>query len=287
MTGLEPICYDVNKRLGYSVGFNGSLTNSLIGHTDVPCLQICYGNYNEGFINENLSQYSNMHLYLHSTVRTNIANMSSDYIVSSSIKHVRSLANYSSLHHSSVILHYGCSKDVSGTNTNHLNKVLDSLDQITRTLKPTNGHYPILLENAAGEGTEVGVTVEEIRYVLERCDNTKIGMCLDTCHAFSAGYHVDQVEQLTLLLEELEAITPRHLRMIHLNDSKHPFHSRKDRHENIGQGYVWSGDKSSLDYLMQYGAEMNLDFILETPNQESDLIYMRKNHMQLRRKLKR
>ena len=111
-------------------------------------------------------------------------------------------------------------------------------------------------------------------------------MCLDTCHAFSAGYHVEQIDQLTLLLEELEDISSKHLRMIHLNDSKHPCQSRKDRHENIGQGYIWSNDKSSLDYLLDYGSDMQIDFILETPNSSTDLQYIRQNHMQLKRKLK-
>jgi len=272
---------DALKRVGYTTRFDRSISNSIIGHTDLQCLQICYNDYNEKYNNDGhlIRLPADMHIYLHSTLKTNIANTASNsvYVVGSSICHLKGLCEYSSFIHSSVVVHYGT--------RGNLDKVLDSLDNVTKSLKPSH-HYPLLLENASGEGTELGVTVDEIRHVFEKCNNTKIGMCLDTCHAFSAGYHVEQIDQLTLLLEELEDISSKHLRMIHLNDSKHPCQSRKDRHENIGQGYIWSNDKSSLDYLLDYGSDMQIDFILETPNSSTDLQYIRQNHMQLKRKLK-
>jgi deoxyribonuclease-4 len=267
---------DINKKVGVSVAYDGSLITSIQGFNSLPCVQVGYKKYNEGYCND-AHQLVNIplpYVYLHSSVMTNIANIENKRVLEPSIKHLNSIVTYTSFIPASVIVHYGAK--------GNLDKTIESVSRLT--LKQGPGHYPLLLENAAGEGTELGVTVDEIRYVFERIDSSKVGMCLDTCHAFGAGYHVEQTECLIKLLEELEAISSKRLKMIHLNDSKKPCASRIDRHENIAQGYIWSQDQSSLEYLLNYGADMGLHFILETPDPIASLQYLKTNHMRLKRR---
>lgn len=247
---------DGNKRVGMDVGFNTSIYHSVVDCT-LPCVQVCMPFTTPS---EDINALSSLkpHVYLHSNVRTNISNTASNsnYVVPPSIKHLNQLLNLTPHFHASVVVHYGA--------RGHLNKTLESLSFLNIP-NNTPSPYPILLENAAGEGTELGVTLDEIRYVFERISSPKIGMCLDTCHAFGAGYHVENTEHLNHLLDELDNIAPRRLRMIHLNDSQYTCGSRRDRHASLGCGYIWSSDYTSLDFLLEYGSEHSLDFILETP----------------------
>lgn len=107
----------------------------------------------------------------------------------------------------------------------HLNKLLKK-EQTTK----------VLLETMAGKGTEVGRSFEEIAEIISRIELKKhIGVCLDTCHVYDAGY--DIVNDLDKVLEEFDTIIGLDkLCAIHLNDSKNPFNSHKDRHEKIGEG---------------------------------------------------
>ena len=95
---------------------------------------------------------------------------------------------------------------------------------------------PILLETMAGKGSEVGRSFEELRQIVDAArDGDRIGVCLDTCHVYDAGY--DVVGRLDDVLDEFDRVLGlSRLRAIHLNDSKNPMGSRKDRHEQIGKG---------------------------------------------------
>lgn len=265
---------DARKRVGITTAINTDLYSAIEPFAQLPCLQVSYSEYafyaNDGMLLQSIAPSS---VYLHTTNRTNIAS-DKPYVRNCSIKHVNALLQYTPFIPASVILHYG-----SRTN---LSQVLDSIGKLN--IPSSIKNHALLLENAAGEGTELGVTVEEIRHVFEHISNPKIGMCLDTCHAFSAGYHIDEIQPLMLLLDELEGIAPRKLRMIHLNDCKVPRGSRVDRHANLGQGYIWSHDQSSLAWLLDYGADMNIDFILETPDAINDLCKLQQNYLRLQRR---
>lgn len=122
----------------------------------------------------------------------------------------------------------------------------------------------VLLETMAGKGSEVGRTFEELREILDRVEFAdKMGVCLDTCHVFDAGY--DIVNQLDSVLDSFDKVIGLDkLCAIHLNDSKNPMGSRKDRHEVIGGGTI------GLDALMrvvEHPALKMLPFYLETPNE--------------------
>lgn len=90
----------------------------------------------------------------------------------------------------------------------------------------------------AGKGTEVGKSFDELREILDRIElSEKVGVCLDTCHVFDAGY--DIVNSLDEVLTDFDRIIGlEKLRAIHINDSKNPLGSHKDRHECIGKGYI-------------------------------------------------
>ena len=120
----------------------------------------------------------------------------------------------------------------------------------------------VLLETMAGKGSEIGRSFEELRAIIDRVElSDKLGICLDTCHVFAAGY--DIVHNLDGVLEEFDRILGLSLlRAVHLNDSMMPFDSRKDRHAVIGGGEI--GLEALLN-VMRHPMLKDLPFYLETP----------------------
>ena len=122
----------------------------------------------------------------------------------------------------------------------------------------------ILLETMAGKGSEVGSRFEELKAIIDSVEkNGKLGVCLDTCHVYDAGY--DIVGDLDGVLTEFDAVVGlSRLKAIHLNDSKNPFASHKDRHEKIGRGSIGT---AAFKRIINHAALKDLPFILETPNE--------------------
>ncbi len=127
-----------------------------------------------------------------------------------------------------------------------------------------NQQTTILLETMAGKGSEIGGKFEELREIIDKTTlNSKLGVCLDTCHIYDAGY--DIINNLDDVLSEFDQIVGlSRLKAIHLNDSKNPFHSRKDRHEKIGEGSI--GIKA-VSKVINHPLLKDLPFYLETPNE--------------------
>ena len=121
----------------------------------------------------------------------------------------------------------------------------------------------VLLETMAGKGTEVGKSFDELREILDRIElSEKVGVCLDTCHVFDAGY--DIVNSLDEVLTDFDRIIGlEKLRAIHINDSKNPLGSHKDRHECIGKGYI---GLDAMKRIVTHPVLNRLPFYLETPN---------------------
>ena len=115
----------------------------------------------------------------------------------------------------------------------------------------------------AGKGTEVGKSFDELREILDRIElSEKVGVCLDTCHVFDAGY--DIVNSLDEVLTDFDRIIGlEKLRAIHINDSKNPLGSHKDRHECIGKGYI---GLDAMKRIVTHPVLNHLPFYLETPN---------------------
>ena len=125
--------------------------------------------------------------------------------------------------------------------------------------------YPVtvLLETMAGKGSEVGGRFEEIKAIIDAVGREDIGVCLDTCHVYDAGY--DIVTDLEGVLAEFDRIIGlNRLKALHLNDSKNPFASHKDRHECIGQGSL---GEETFRAIVTHPALRDLPMILETPNE--------------------
>ena len=122
----------------------------------------------------------------------------------------------------------------------------------------------VLLETMAGKGSEIGRTFEEIRQIIDGVKlNHMIGVCMDTCHVYDAGY--DIVEHLDDVLQQFDdVIGIDRLKAIHINDSKNPFESHKDRHEKIGKGSI--GIKA-FENIINHPSLRKLPFFLETPNE--------------------
>lgn len=121
----------------------------------------------------------------------------------------------------------------------------------------------VLLETMSGKGSEVGSRFEELAEIYARTKlQNKLGVCLDTCHVYSAGY--DIVNHLDNVLEEFDRVIGlKNLKAIHLNDSKMPFASHKDRHEKIGDGTI---GLDAIIRMVNHPKLKHLPFILETPN---------------------
>ena len=141
-----------------------------------------------------------------------------------------------------------------------INYIVELLNNVLREDQTTT----VLLETMAGKGSEVGRTFEEIAEIISRVNlKDKMGVCLDTCHIYDAGY--DIVNNLDGVLEEFDRIIGLdRLKAIHLNDSKNPFKSHKDRHEKIGEGFLGI---DAITNIINHPKLKHLPFFLETPNE--------------------
>lgn len=141
-----------------------------------------------------------------------------------------------------------------------LDRIADGINEILRLT--SNDNTVIAIETMAGKGTECGKTFEEIKRIIDLVhDKTRIGVCLDTCHIFDAGY--DIVNSYEDVINEFDAVIGlEYLKVIHLNDSKNQLGSHKDRHENIGFGNI--GFNALLKVLNDKRFEQ-IPKILETP----------------------
>lgn len=153
---------------------------------------------------------------------------------------------------------------------NHLSKI--SVDECIRrnseslnwALDQTEG-VTAVIENTAGQGTSIGYKFEYLASIIEGVeDKSRIGVCIDTCHAFAAGYDLSTDEGYTAMWDEFEqTIGFEYLKGLHLNDSKKELGSRVDRHENIGEGKI---GMRAFELLMRDDRLDGIPMILETPN---------------------
>lgn len=141
-----------------------------------------------------------------------------------------------------------------------IDKIADLLNEVLFEEQRTT----VLLETMAGKGTEIGRSFEEIRAIMDKVElKDKLGVCLDTCHVYDAGY--DIVNHLDEVIEQFDQIIGLDkLKAIHLNDSKNPFESHKDRHEKIGEGYIGI---EAFTRIINHEKLKELPFFLETPNE--------------------
>lgn len=151
----------------------------------------------------------------------------------------------------------------------HLNKIsleecLDRIaESINMALARTSG-VTAVIENTAGQGSNVGNRFEHIRYIIDKVeDKSRVGVCIDTCHTYSAGY--DIVGEYDAVFDEFDKVIGfEYLRGVHLNDSKKMLASRVDRHDSIGDGTL------GVDFFKRFMGDArfdNMPIILETPDE--------------------
>ena len=154
----------------------------------------------------------------------------------------------------------------------HLKKISEeeSLDRIAESinmaLERTSGVMAVI-ENTAGQGSNLGFKFEHLAYIIDRVeDKSRVGVCLDTCHSFAAGYDLRTREALDATFAEFERIVGfKYLKGMHLNDAMKPLGSRVDRHAPLGDGEIgWE----CFRYIMSDERFDNIPLILETPDEE-------------------
>lgn len=168
----------------------------------------------------------------------------------------------------------------------HLNKISleDCLRRIAESinlaLDQTQG-VTAVIENTAGQGSNVGFSFQHIAYIIDKVeDKSRVGVCIDTCHTYSAGYDLKTEEGYNSTFREFdETIGAQYLRAVHLNDTKKPFASRVDRHDNIGKGLL---GMEFFERFMRDKRFDNMPIILETPDdslwaEEIKLLYSLEN----------
>jgi deoxyribonuclease IV len=138
-------------------------------------------------------------------------------------------------------------------------------ESINIALAKTSG-VTAVIENTAGQGTNLGHQFEQLRYIIDYVeDKTRVGVCIDTCHAFTSGYNVKTRDGFTETFRKFEEIIGiGYLKGMHLNDSKKELGSRVDRHDNVGKGFLGE-DVFSL--VMNDSRFDNMPLILETPDE--------------------
>lgn len=151
----------------------------------------------------------------------------------------------------------------------HLNKIskeecLDRIaESINHALEKTNG-VTAVIENTAGQGSNLGNEFWQLKYIIDRVeDKSRVGVCLDTCHTFTAGY--DFLSDYDRVFEQFDKeVGFEYLRGMHLNDSKKALGSRVDRHDSIGKGLIGN---AFFEKLMKDPRFDNMPLILETPDE--------------------
>ena len=138
-------------------------------------------------------------------------------------------------------------------------------ESINITLDKTQG-VTAVIENTAGQGTNVGFSFEHIAAIIDKVeDKSRVGVCIDTCHTYSAGYDLKSEEGYRKTFAEFDDVIGTHyLKAIHLNDTKKPFASRVDRHDSLGKGLL------GMDFFRRFMKDPRFDdmpIILETPDE--------------------
>ena len=139
---------------------------------------------------------------------------------------------------------------------------------INRAFEKVENAVTLLMENTAGQGTEIGYKFDQIKKIIEGVEEDgRLGVCLDTAHTIEAGYDISKKEGLEKTLEHFDkAVGLKRLHLLHLNDSKTPLGSRRDRHWHIGEGYI---GREGFRALINHPLLKHLPGIMETPRKDT------------------
>lgn len=153
----------------------------------------------------------------------------------------------------------------------HLKQISEeaSLDRVADSINYALAHtrgVTAVIENTAGQGSNLGYRFEHLRHIIDRIeDKSRVGVCLDTCHSFAAGYDLSSEMACDITFAEFDRVVGFHyLRGMHLNDAMKPLGSRVDRHAPLGEGHIgWN----CFRYIARDARFENIPLILETPDE--------------------
>lgn len=202
-------------------------------------------------------------LFVHGNYLVNLASPSDENWAKSVDNLSRALRLSDKLGAVGLIFHPGSARDLSYEVA--MNKVLNAL---TKVLEDYSGNCKLLLEVCAGQGQTIGAKFSQFGEILSALNHDKrLAVCWDTCHLFNAGYDVSSKAGLRKTVDEFEeTVGFSRLLAIHANDSKTPLGARRDRHENIGKGYI---GEDGFRRMLNHPLLRPLPWILEVPGFDS------------------
>ncbi len=202
-------------------------------------------------------------IFLHLPYLPNIASQKSKFYERSIDSIVTDLERAEQLGAHYLIIHIGHRGESSEDEA--IEAVAQGIDQAFERVKNS---VILLLENTAGQGSEIGSTFEQIKRIINNVhDNKRMGVCLDTAHTFEAGHDLSNKDGIERTIDSFDqTIGLKRLHLFHLNDSKTPLGSRRDRHWHIGEGYI---GLDGFRYLVNHPLLKHLPGIMETPRNDT------------------
>jgi deoxyribonuclease-4 len=198
-------------------------------------------------------------VWIHNIYLANLAAEDPEHLEKSVGSVVNALTVGSDIGASGVVLHTGSHKGLG-----MVPEIVDRVAaQIERILEATPDDIVLALENMAGQGGTIGKDFSDLAILLDRVRSPRLQVCLDTCHAFAAGYDIRTHEGIELAMSEFDDIIGLDkLAVIHANDSKTPLGGLRDRHENIGDGHIGT---DGFEVICSHPAFAGKAFLLEVP----------------------
>jgi len=204
-------------------------------------------------------------IFVHIPYLINLASPNPGLYKASITAYIEDILEAQALKADYIVTHMGSHKDTS--EASGLRRLIEALKKILKATSDTS--VGILLENTAGSGSWLGYKFIHQKKVLEGLRyNPRIGLCLDTAHAYLAGYDIANADGLKKTLDEIDRLVGLGLiKLIHLNDAKDKLNSRRDRHEHIGKGYI---GMEGMGRIINHPKLRDIPFILETPKDSED-----------------
>lgn len=268
-----PLRSSIERRVGGHVSTSGGLLNAVTNTLEIGgnCLQIFAGSprmwrrslypasiatkFKELTTNHDLSP-----VFIHALYLTNLASDNPELVEKSRTALVTDLVNSASIGSAGVVLHIGSHQGRGWAAVK--NQVISEIQSV---LDSTPAESILLLENSAGQQGKIG-SLPELASILSSLESDRLKICLDTAHAFEAGYNFTTPSGLEMWLSDIEKnLGFDKLALLHLNDSKTPVGSGRDMHQNIGDGYIGS---EHLGKLINHPKLVHLPLILEVPGMD-------------------
>ncbi|MCL0030396.1 deoxyribonuclease IV [Thermodesulfovibrionales bacterium] len=272
-----PIIFYKRRRLGVHTSIAGGIHLSLERAKRLGCntIQIFSHNPRQWFVGKIpsglISEFKELRkaydispVFIHTSYLINLASFKEDNIKKSIQLLIQEMDIADALDADYVILHTGsASQETEGAAHKK------AIETLKMALKEERWKAKLLLENTAGERGDVSSRIKDIAEIIDRTDSPMIeGVCIDSCHAFAAGYDLRVEEGLAELIKEIEDFLGLDkVRLLHLNDSKKGINSRLDRHEHIGSGNI---GEEGLWRFINHHAFKDIPLILETPKKSDE-----------------